>query len=120
MKDLHLLWRRHPVTVLAFGLALAVALFFAVRLILFAIYWADPAHRDQHPEAWMTPGYVAHSWHIPREELLRYLDVPPDLPRPATIEEIARARGVPVGQVIGEVEAAVAALRASQPPPGGR
>ncbi|PPB81653.1 hypothetical protein LV82_00864 [Albidovulum inexpectatum] len=120
MKDLRLLWRRHRVTVLAFGLALAVALFFAVRLILSAIYWADPSHRDQHPEAWMTPGYVAHSWHVPREALVQYLDIPPELKRPATIEEIARARGVGVDQVIREVEAALAELRASAPPPGGQ
>ncbi|MDG3042361.1 hypothetical protein [Roseicyclus marinus] len=105
------LWRHHRAALIALGLALCVALFFVVRLAVFAVYWADPAHRDQRIEGWMTPGYVARSWDLPREALQ---DALPDL-RPgarATLAEIAQAEGVPLSEVIARMEAAIDAARA--------
>ena len=39
--------RRHPVLSLAFALALGLTLFFAGRFVAQAVYWSDPAHRNQ-------------------------------------------------------------------------
>jgi len=58
------LWQRHRFLFLAFITALVVTLFFAVRLLVFTVYWADPDHHDQPLEGWMTPRYVAHSYDL--------------------------------------------------------
>ncbi|WP_347313328.1 hypothetical protein [Defluviimonas sp. SAOS-178_SWC] len=108
------LWHGHRAVFLAFLAAAAVTLFFAARLLFFALYWSDPAHRDQHPAGWMTPGYVARSWNVPRDDLAAVLGIAPSPGRPSTLAEIAAARGEPVATVIADVEAALAALRAGQ------
>mgnify|MGYP006440837923 CR=1 FL=1 len=59
------LWRRHRFLFLAFITALVVTLFFAARLLVATVYWADPDHHDQPLEGWMTPRYVAHSYDLP-------------------------------------------------------
>ncbi|OYX44271.1 MAG: hypothetical protein B7Z02_05825 [Rhodobacterales bacterium 32-67-9] len=112
MSVLARLWRGHRAALLAFLAAAAITLFFAVRLVVFALYWADPAHRDQHPAGWMTPGYIARSWQVPRDDLVGALGLVPESGRPRTLAEIALSRGAPVGAVLAEVEAALAALRA--------
>lgn len=114
MSVLARLWRGHRSAFLAFLAAAAVTLFFAVRLFVFALYWADPTHRDQHPAGWMTPGYVARSWQVPRDDLVGALGLLPESGRPRTLAEIAAARGAPVEAVLAEVEAALTVLRAGQ------
>lgn len=109
------LWRHHKLASLAFALALGATLFFATRFTLRAIYWSDPAHSLQAPEPWMTPRYIARSWHIdiPQvETLLGIKDAPAIVGsgRP-TLERIAHATGRPVSALI-------AALKAGLPPRG--
>ena len=60
-------WRHQRVASLIFVVASLAAAFFAVRLVAAWIYWSDPTHRDAAIEGWMTPGYVAQSWDVPRE-----------------------------------------------------
>lgn len=103
-------WRRHPVLLSAFALALAVTLFFALRLAMQAAYWAD--HRDEAVQPWMTPGYVAHSWQVPPEELFARMGIAPGAGRPRSLLEIAAAEGIPVAELVARTEAAVAAIRA--------
>lgn len=107
------LWRSRPYLVSAFVLASALTLFFAVRLLSQAIYWADPAHREQAVEGWMTVGYIARSWNLegPDIDALAKLPLPQVKGRPQPLVEIARDRGVPVADVIAEVEKAIAALQ---------
>ena len=107
-------WRARPWLTAAFLLACAVTLFFTGRLVFYTAYWAT--HRDMPVEPWMTVGYVARSWDLDP----RALDVAAGLPlpevkgRPQPLAEIARDRGVPVETVLGEVEAAIAALKARE------
>ncbi|MFN3575483.1 MAG: hypothetical protein ACK4TJ_00635 [Tabrizicola sp.] len=114
MKRFLDLWRARPVLTSAFVLACAVTLFFAGRLTVFTVYWAT--HREMPVQGWMTVGYVARSWGLDP----RALDAEAGLPmpaikgRPQPLSEIARDRGVPVEQVIAEVEAALARLRAQE------
>lgn len=116
MSVLAQLWRDHRLALLAFVAALAVTLFFALRFVSFALYWSDPAHRNQVPEGWMTPGYVARSWDLPRDALIGALGLPEKPPHPLTLEEIAAMRGVPLSTVLGEVSAAITAIRNAPPP----
>lgn len=100
------LWAHHRLVFLGFLLALAVTLFFLVRLALFTVYWSDPAHRHIAPEPWMTPGYIAHSWGLPPQELAEALGAPPG--ERMTLEEIAEARGIPVADLLAELAALLA------------
>ena len=103
MSDIRILWHNHRLVFLVFLAARAITLFFLVRLTVFSLYWADPAHRNQVPAPWMTPGYIAHSWGIEPRDLSAQLGVPQGQ-RP-TLADIARERGVPVAQVLDEVNA---------------
>ena len=102
------LWARHPFATVAFALALLVALGFALRLLVFTVYWSDPARRDLAPAGWMTPGYVAHSHGLDPASFRATLGLEAGR---VTLAEIAARRGVPVETVLAEVEAALAAAR---------
>lgn len=109
------LWRRHRVLLIAFVVAVAATLFFGVRAVVFAIYWNDPAHRDEALAGWMTPRYVAMSWDLPREVVGEALGLAPGGAPRVTLDEIAAARGVPLAQVIDELDAAIARARGARP-----
>lgn len=108
------LWRARPWLTSAFLLACAVTLFFAGRFTAYTIYWAT--HREVPVEPWMTVGYIARSWGLDPRALDAAAGLPPPEARghPLPLSEIARDRSVPVAQVIAEVEAAIAALRAAK------
>ena len=103
------LWANHPRLLLAFLLASTLAMFFAGRLIVSAVYWAD--HRQEAVQAWMTVGYIGRSWGLNPREIDAAAGLPAPAGHPLTLDEIARQRGVPVADVVAQVEAAVAALR---------
>lgn len=105
-------WTEHRIATLIFGAAVAVAVFFAVRLVAFWIYWADPSHRNVSPESWMTPGYVAMSWDVPREVVGAALGLEPG--RRQTLDDIAADRGVAVEVLLAELQVALDAYRAGQ------
>lgn len=108
------LWRARPYLTTAFLLACAVTLFFAVRIVVQAVYWQT--HQDVAVEPWMTVGYIARSWDLDPRELdqLAGLPLPEVKGRPQPLSQIARDRGVPVAEVIADVEEAIAAMRLSQ------
>ena len=105
--------RRHPVLVSAFALFAVLALVFLFNVVSSLLYWSS--HEDEPVRPWMTVGYVGHSWGLKAPEIDAEAGTP--LPvkggHPLTLAEIARARGVPVEQVVAEVQAAVARLRAA-------
>ncbi|MDZ4134196.1 MAG: hypothetical protein U1D06_01200 [Paracoccaceae bacterium] len=98
---------RHLRLVAAFALAAVVTGFFVLRAAMFAIDWADPA-QAQHPvEGWMTPRYIVHTYHLPPDLLAQVLEAERgDSPR-KSLTEIARARGVPLPELIGRIEALI-------------
>lgn len=107
--------RHNPRLALAFLAATAVALFFAVRLVIGFFAWDPPPDEEIRP--WMTVGYIARSWDLdPRAiDALAGLPVPEDRPsgpRPYTLREIAEERGVPDEDIVALVADAVAELRA--------
>ena len=71
------LWRKNRFLFTAFIVALVVTAFFAVRLLVFSLYWADPAHHDQPLEGWMTPRYIAHSYDLPPDVVRDLLEIEP-------------------------------------------
>jgi hypothetical protein len=115
MSRLVTLWRARPLLTSAFLLACAVTLFFGGRFAVYSVYWAT--HQEQPVAPWMTVGYVARSWGLEPRALDAEAGTP--IPQvkghPQTLEEIARDRGVPVAEVIAEVEAALARMRSTEP-----
>ncbi len=109
--------RTRPRLVFAFVLALALAAFFGGRIVVRAVYWANPAHHNQAIEGWMTVGYIGKSWGIDPLELDALAGLPkPDVKgHPQPLVEIARDRGVAVDVVIAEAEAALQTLLAKKP-----
>ncbi|MDF2142789.1 hypothetical protein [Paenirhodobacter sp. CAU 1674] len=120
MSVLARLWREQRGVLIAFVLALGLALFFGGRMVSRALYWADPAHRQQAPEPWMSPGYIARSWHLRIEDIDAVLGVTDGRALvgkgPPTLERIAAALGVPVVDLIERLNAALPALAAQAPP----
>ncbi len=109
-----MLWRKHPLGVIAFALALALTVFFAARLVVRTIYWANPAHHEQQIQGWMTIGYIARSWHVDPRALDALAGLPPPEVKghPQPLSEIAQDRGLPVAAIIAKVTAAVTQLQA--------
>lgn len=117
MRSLRILWHKNRLLVLAFAVALALTGFFAVRFCVDWLDWKQPAMRDQPIQGWMTPRYVAMSWQVPREVMLDALDLPADPPRggkPASLAVIAATRDEDTQALISQLEAAIAAFRASE------
>ncbi len=108
--------RMRPGLTAAFALAVAATLFFAGNILVNAIYWANPDHQKQSVQAWMTVGYIAQSWDVDPMDLdaIAKLPLPNVKGHPQPLIEIATDRGVPVADVIAEVEAALVILAAQQ------
>ncbi|MBV0911602.1 hypothetical protein [Anianabacter salinae] len=102
-------FRAQPWLTAAFAVALALAVVFTGRAVLFAVYWTDPDHRVQAIEGWMTPRYVARSWHMTRADIEAALGemMPPPGER-LTLDEIAEKEGVPLEELIARIEAVAA------------
>lgn len=112
------LWTAAPIATLVLALALAAAGLFAVRGVVFWVYWGDPARHEQAIEPWMTPGYIAHSWRVPRAVVVEALHAPVPPPKgPMNLTDLAALNGVTVEELIAEAEAAIAAWRAANPDP---
>lgn len=107
-------FRRHPVLSLAFALALGLSLFFAGQFVMRTIYWMNPEHHNQQVMPWMTVGYIGRSWGVDPRELDGEAGLPLPDGDPMTLQQIASERGVPVADVIAEVQAALLRLKARE------
>lgn len=100
-----------------FVLAAALTAFFAVRAVMFAVYWMDP-DRGHHPvEAWMTPRYILHAYDIPRERLAETLGLEQGESPKIPLGKLARERGRDVAGMIAAVQALVDGPSGAPPRP---
>lgn len=111
MRDPGRLWREHRLLVLIFAAAVLLAALFAVRAAVFWTHWSDPENRDQPLAGWMTPGYVARSWHVDRGVVAEALGLEPGAGRGMTLAEIAEAQGVPLSELEARLIDAIEAAR---------
>ncbi|HCQ65852.1 MAG TPA: hypothetical protein DIU07_12185 [Rhodobacteraceae bacterium] len=113
-------WAAAPVATLLLAVALAATAVFGVRSAVFWAHGFERIAREQPVAAWMTPGYVALSWHLPREAVIEALTLDPRAGSPRkTLADLAAERNVPVTTLIDALEAAIADHRAAHPPPPG-
>lgn len=109
------IWSNAPIATLILGLALAATLFFGIRSVAFFLTHPPHSEQTQPVEEWMTPGYIAKSWSVPRRVILRAIDAPNPPPNgPMSLSELAEFREVPVSQIVEEVETAIAGFRPSR------
>ena len=101
------LWRKHRFLFIAFITALAVTGFFAARLVVFSLYWSEPAHQDQPVEGWMTPRYVALSYDLPPGVVRKALELEPVDGERHTLEEIAESSGLTIEEIQRRIDEAV-------------
>ncbi|WP_417807012.1 hypothetical protein [Thioclava sp.] len=120
MNTLRYLWAHNRIASIGFAVALIAALFFSVTFVRRAIYWSDPAHHRQIPEPWMTPGYIAQSWHLPIPEVEAILRI--ENPRAIvgsgrpTLDRIAKATDQSVETLLDRLAAGLPDAVAEQPP----
>lgn len=101
--------RSRSLLALAFAVALALTLFFAVQALHHAGAIGPAA--DAPIEGWMTPRYVSLSWDLPREVVAETLGG--ELGSgPRSLAALAEERGVPVEALVDDLETAIAAYRA--------
>lgn len=106
------LWGVAPVATVILGLSLGAATVFGVRSALFWINRAPLVERELTITTWMTPRYIARSWGVPPEVILKAIDAPDPPPNgPMNLTELAEYRGVTTQQIIAEAQAAIAAFR---------
>ncbi|CAN0602026.1 unnamed protein product, partial [Ectocarpus sp. 12 AP-2014] len=109
------LWAAAPVATAILILALLASTVFGVRSALFWHKSPPWAERSVEIAPWMSPRYISRSWRIPPEDLLPAINAPIPPPKgPMSLHDLAEMRDVPVEQVIAEVEAAIAAMRAER------
>lgn len=114
MRNLIHFIKHHRYMSLAFLAALTATMFFAFDILSDAKNWKDPKHRDVVPQVWMTPMYIAHSWKVDPKELGSAIGLTEKPKKRTTLEDIANARGVPVAQIIAEVQGFLASQAASE------
>lgn len=101
---------------IAAGVALLLALFFAARVLVHLALWE--ARRDEPLAAWMTVGYVAHAYRVDREPLALAVGLDPELRQRLTLAQIAAQRQVPLDEIEAELRAAIAEQRGESPERG--
>lgn len=90
-----------------FVLAALITLFFTVRAVFFAVHMMDPDRALRPVEGWMTPRYISRAYDIPRDDMLLLLHLgPEDKPR-QPLAKLAAARGIPLAELVAEIEAAI-------------
>jgi hypothetical protein len=117
ISHLKRLWRMRPYLTSAFLLACAITVFFAGSFVYHAVYWS--LHREVEIRPWMTVGYIARSWGLDPRELDRMAGLPLPVVKghPQPLQEIAKDRGVPVEDIIADVERAMKDMRTAEPAP---
>lgn len=68
-----------------------------VRAVRSAIYWSH--HRNEPLHGWMTVGYVAHSYRVPRHVLYQALGLPERQRDRRTLRRIAKEQNKSVDEI---------------------
>lgn len=103
------LWQTHRRLVIAFALTAVLAVVLLVRGLVLVPPRGDP---DMPVAAWMTPGFVVHTYHLDPDVISAILGEPPGERRRQTLAQIATAQGRAVTEILAELQAAIDDSRA--------
>ncbi|MDP4031489.1 MAG: hypothetical protein Q8P60_01315 [Pseudorhodobacter sp.] len=107
------LWQKHPLLILAFGLAMVLTLVFSVRVAMFAPHWRGSDIAAQPIQGWMTPRLIMHAYDVPPEIVAQALAIPEHSNLRLPLSELAKTRGVTVDTLLVTLNAAIAAYHES-------
>lgn len=103
------LWQTHRRLVIAFGVTAGLAVILLVRGLVLVPPRGDP---DMPVAAWMTPGFVVHTYHLDPDVMSQILGEAPGERRRQTLAQIATAQGRVVTEILAELQAAIDDARA--------
>ncbi|MCF6315940.1 MAG: hypothetical protein L3J30_06565 [Marinosulfonomonas sp.] len=103
------LWHNHKRLLLAFTIAATLTILFAVRMVVFSIYWGNPDHQNQPLEGWMTPRYVAYSYGLDAAEFERVLGIDPTAVSRVHLRDILKEQNLTLTELQARLDALVAA-----------
>jgi len=89
--------------------------YFGWHTVQRARYWRE--HKDEPIRAWMTIGYIAHSYHVPPPVLKQALGLPANVPDKRPLARIAHEQNRPVEELISLLNETIEAERQQKPPP---
>lgn len=101
--------KRHPILAMGFTLALVFTVFFALRLVMMALFW--PPNPGAPIEGWMTVAYVAQANAIPREVVAEAIGIAPSTHPRRSLTRIAQERGESLEEIITRLNVAIAAAQ---------
>ncbi len=111
------LWAAAPIATLILVLAVTATGFFTVRSVIFTRHWKDRPQGQLVIEGWMTPGFVAHAWHVPPQVLFDALNAPRHPTHPLNLDELAVEKGMTTEALIAELQLVLQAYDAEHRPP---
>jgi hypothetical protein len=104
-------WRT-GVVILGLVVSLALIVVFSLRVMRFI------RHPQNEPiRAWMSVPYIAHSYHVPAQELYSAIGLPGDKRDRRPLMSIAREQGRPVSALIQEITQAIVQAHPTFLPP---
>ncbi|WP_259777356.1 hypothetical protein [Aliiroseovarius crassostreae] len=117
--QLQTMWRAAPVATALMILCLIAGGVFATRTISEAVYWNNPDHHNQPLAGWMTPRYVAHSWRIPRPDMMDIMQsaVPGlDLENgPRSLSDIAAKHNLALNELLQRIDTGLSVYQSEHP-----
>jgi len=113
LSSIKRLWRQNRLLLLAFSLAATLTILFAVRMVLFGIYWGNPDHQNQPLEGWMTPRYIAYSYGLERDDVRKILGFDPVPVAREHLDILLKDQDIKLGDLQRRLDAFVA-TQASQ------
>ncbi len=108
LNRLNLLWQNHKLLLLAFILAAAATLVFAVRLVVVTVYFSNPTHQNQPLEGWMTPRYLAYSYDLTANELEQVLGIDPTGVSRIHLRNLLKDQGITLQELQSRLDAITA------------
>lgn len=113
MRFFRFLMTRHPLPTAVLVIGLAGLSWFGVRFVSELLYFSDPAHQEQSLAPWMSPYYVAKSWDLPREVIIREMQLEPDHKQP-TLADVVEHIGITLPELEARIRKAKAEIEAER------
>ena len=106
-------WHVAPIATALLSISIILLVVFTLRLTVF--FLRPPPPRDMTIQPWMTPGFVAHSWHVPPDVMAAVLQIDASKGgRMQNLDHLATERGIPVEELIKTIESAIAEFRSQE------
>ncbi|RJE78986.1 hypothetical protein [Paracoccus sp. JM45] len=98
-----------------FAIAIAVALWFAVHVLMNVIYFNDPRNVDVDLREWMTPRFIVMTYDLPKPLVFEFLGLQPGKDDNRPLWRVAEDLGVTMDQLTDRVRDRAEQYRETHP-----